>query len=864
MLSAQSGAVIGAQPTCGPIALGGAALGEWQAYGDGYPDTGVGAVMVGKPLPSTGEAPIQGVRDMSAAPTPIPEEAIQALANASTVPVKLLISGGIGSGKTTAVTTAREALRHAGLTVLTHSPRIGDPPDAARVLDDAHLLSEPELRSLAECVTDPRTTVVVAGEPQEQLQDLTVAMERDRSRISLGPLAVAEDILGCTAGLAFLVRATAESAHAPVQAAMFTLIARLRRLDEPALGTLLIMSLSQELGAADVAVALGISVTDAHRLVDRARASGLIEPSHSPEFLQLVHGAIAQIVGNAHHREIETALLRSQLDMSTVSPQLALQLAEHGLKDDRLAAILARQAAGARESVRAARLYQAAVNAGAEGLTSRVADAQARTGDCAAAAALADGLLSSTDSAERAAAVRIAASIAAHEGNANQAAELFSWLGPQPDAVVGAAAAIVLAATGDLETARDALRLKDSGPPTMAARTSRSLAEGLLLTMDQPYPAAMTKLSQAIAAEQSMSEVIPDSPAALVTLAAIHGGDPVRARSVIGRAVRADSDALFQARHTLLSGWIKMQDGQLASASADVAAVGSAGLHRRDALWAAALQTAIARRSGDTGALQKHWYTGMELLAEYSVDLFALLPLGELWVAGARIRQVEQLRHALDQAFTLLESLGNPALWSIPLHWAGVHAGILANVPELVAPHGQALGAATGASTLAQALSGAGRTWLHVLANQVDVDEVTAAARSLSNVGLTSDATRLAGQAALQTPDGRVSGAMLQLARDLKLRAAPGDVPSELPADEPQGATPSPPRQPSSGSPLSHREREVAELLLLGLPYRDIGGQLFISAKTVEHHVARIRRRLGAGSRSEMLSMLRAMLTQEG
>ena len=52
-----------------------------------------------------------------------------------------------------------------------------------------------------------------------------------------------------------------------------------------------------------------------------------------------------------------------------------------------------------------------------------------------------------------------------------------------------------------------------------------------------------------------------------------------------------------------------------------------------------------------------------------------------------------------------------------------------------------------------------------------------------------------------------------------------------------------------TGSPLSDREREVADLLLLGMPYRDIGAQLFISAKTVEHHVARIRRRLGAGSR---------------
>ena len=52
----------------------------------------------------------------------------------------------------------------------------------------------------------------------------------------------------------------------------------------------------------------------------------------------------------------------------------------------------------------------------------------------------------------------------------------------------------------------------------------------------------------------------------------------------------------------------------------------------------------------------------------------------------------------------------------------------------------------------------------------------------------------------------------------------------------------------------------MAELLLQGMPYRDIGSQLFISAKTVEHHVARIRRRLGAESRSELISMLRAML----
>jgi DNA-binding CsgD family transcriptional regulator len=259
--------------------------------------------------------------------------------------------------------------------------------------------------------------------------------------------------------------------------------------------------------------------------------------------------------------------------------------------------------------------------------------------------------------------------------------------------------------------------------------------------------------------------------------------------------------------------------------------------------------------------MQKYWYAAMEVLAEYSMDLFSLLPLGELWVAAARMRQVDRLQHALDEAFALLQSLGDPSLWSVPLHWAGVHAGILANSPEAVAPHGHALTAAGSHNTFAKALSVAGRTWLRVLANHVEIDEVATAARSLSQFGLTSDATRLAGQAALQTPDGRVSGAMLQLARDLKqttaLDARPG-------VDAPAADTAHPGATRPAARRLSDREHEVAALLLLGMPYRDIGTQLFISAKTVEHHVARIRRRLGAESRSEMLSMLRAMLSPQG
>lgn len=835
---------------------------------------------------------------------PPARDAVATLTAAPTDPVKILVSGGIGTGKSSVLAVVRSTLRTAGVPVVTRPPRDGDDPGTAVVIDDAHLLDDDELGQLIDRVADPTTTIVVAAEPlahHSSLRALATAIERDNAVVSLGALTPAEvnrvatetlgappapdivrSLMVATAGLPFLLGPAIAAVGSPdgeapatviVSAAKFALIERLRRLDEPVLDTLLISSLSPELGPDDVAAALRLSTEAAQTLVDRARASGLIEPSHSHAFLRSVHRCIAQIIGAARHQDTEISLLVSQIELSTLSPDLALRMAEHGLQDERLANALTDLAARSQgQPARAARLYRAAVDAGATALSARLADALATTGDCTTAGRLADELLASEDAAERAAAVRIAASIALHDGSAAQAADLFRWLGPYPDAFVSAAGAIVSVAAGDLASARAALSADSAGPPTSTARVARSLAEGLLLSLDQPFAVAVARLGQSITAEQQSPGVAPDTPAALVTLAALHGGDPVRARSVIGRAARAASqtdtadEAFVTYRHRLLLGWVRMQDGQLPAATADVNAVLTAAdgsLHRRDALWAAALQTAIARRSGDSGAVKKHWYAALEVLAEYSMDLFSLLPLSELWVAAARMRQVDRLQHTLAEAFALLESLGNPVLWSVPLRWAGVHAGILANAPDAVAPHGQALTAAAAHSAFAKALAMAGRTWLRVLANHVDIDEVTAAARALAQFGLTWDATRLASQAALQTPDGRVSGAMLQLARDLKQTiAVDADSEPGTGAAVTSGAPRTDHARPSS-SRLSDREREVAELLLLGMPYRDIGSQLFISAKTVEHHVARIRRRLGAESRSEMLSMLRALLTPQ-
>ncbi|KQY08319.1 transcriptional regulator [Mycobacterium sp. Root135] len=815
-------------------------------------------------------------------------DAVATWLSSPTEPTKVLVSGGVGTGKTTTLAEIRASLRAAGVTVVARPPRAGDPPDAAVVIDDAHLLGAADLERLVELIGDPAATVVVAAEPlshQPALTALRTAMAREAPVLTLTPLTPSDvhrlaaeivgvspstelvsDVVVASAGLPFLVHpalAALVSADgmSAADAAKVALIERLRRVEEPVLDTLLLSSLSQDLGPDDVGATLGVDQDEAQRLVDVARASGLIAPSLSPAFTAALHQNVAQIIGAARHHQVETSLLRTQLEQSTLSTELALRLAEHGLRDPRLAAALTDLAAlNQGRPANAARLYRAATKVGASELNAKLADALALTGDCATAGRLADELLASENVGERAAAVRIAASVALHDGSAAQAAELFRWLGPYPDAVVGSAAVVAALGVGDVASARAALSADVSGPPTSTARAARGIAEGLLLTVDGGYPAAVARLAQSMT-EQVSAVVTPDTPSALVTLVAMHGGDSVRARSVIGRAVRGtgDDDGFVAHRHTLLLGWARMLDGQLSAAAADAASVDGANLHRRDALWAAALQTAVARRAGDSGAVYKHWYAAMEVLTEYSMDLYALLPLGELWVAAARLGQVDLVKSALDEAFTLLGALGNPPLWSVPLHWSGVHAGILANSPASVAPHGQALTAAAVHSSFARALASAGRTWLRVLANHVDAGEVTAAARSLTQFGLTWDATRLASQAALHTPDGKVSGAMLQLARDLKLTTAGTEDGGDV-AVAPAAAAPRPGSSTTRESRLSDREREVAELLLQGMPYRDIGSQLFISAKTVEHHVARIRRRLGAESRSELISMLRAML----
>jgi DNA-binding CsgD family transcriptional regulator len=101
------------------------------------------------------------------------------------------------------------------------------------------------------------------------------------------------------------------------------------------------------------------------------------------------------------------------------------------------------------------------------------------------------------------------------------------------------------------------------------------------------------------------------------------------------------------------------------------------------------------------------------------------------------------------------------------------------------------------------------------------------------------------GQAAIRTTDAAAARRLLERARDLSSAEV---VPAGGRAETQYGG-------------LSEREVEVARMVLDGGTYREIGARLFISPKTVEHHVARIRTKLGVTSRAEFIAALRTVLT---
>ncbi|MGU3291676.1 LuxR C-terminal-related transcriptional regulator [Williamsia sp. M5A3_1d] len=793
------------------------------------------------------------------------------------------ISATAGSGKSLLMTAIADVHRHAGTVVVTSVPAVPEAGTAV-VIDNAHELDDTTLARLASIVATGEVPVAVAAEPRDHralLRDLFAAIGSHGRLLRLPPLtstgvversgrrlspAAATAIARMSGGNRAAIDAAISAVTAPdgvhtearsaIETAAEAVSAHhhrtLRRLDGATLGVLTVAAVGSTLDPDTVVQTCGLDPAVATAAIDAARGSGFLGDSDT--FLTEATPALTAVVGAHQIATTRTALVRVLLAHNTLPLEQALSAAADGMVDAALAETLVGHARAARGH-RAVTIWSAARAAGADrSICDRpLAHAALESDDLDVADRIADEALGADEQVTVATGVVIAASVAARRGTYSRAAQLFRWLGSERAGTDAAAGAVALIAAGDRTSAGDFLAVAEHAPPTTDNTAAAQLATGLMTSLTDSSAAAVGAVLRSTSTSAERSRVEPESAAVVAILLMLHTGDLGGATSVLARRATG-TDGSGSPRLLLLDAWTAMAAGDLNRAAALASSV-TVGCHR-ERLLAHALRAGIARRRGDSGALASAWRDAQSTVAESEADLFALLPLGELRLAAARCGDADRIAHLASEVDRLLTALGDPPVWAAAWHWYGVLAAILAGTPDALVPHARALGTAADTHPYAAVLARAGRVWLRVLQGDaadppLSGDEIDLAAHELHRIGHGFDGARLAAEGALRVADTRSATALLQTARTI------GGTPSAASSNDPD--TPAVPAPGATGvATLSEREAEIAEKLVLGLTYREIGAALFISAKTVEHHVARIRRRLGSSSRSELLSTLRA------
>lgn len=487
---------------------------------------------------------------------------------------------------------------------------------------------------------------------------------------------------------------------------------------------------------------------------------------------------------------------------------------------------------------------------GADGaLDGRLAEALAAAGRADAALAAAEaGLRRGGPDADRA---RLAAAaILADRGLWERAAELSCEVTSHPTVPLGMARAqgvLCLAVAGRAAEAAALAAALPTASSGLAERAMVATALALVATLGPGHDDGVAALVEATALLEAAA---PATPLALLphevgAALALASGDASLAEQIARRAAEhLRLPRPRQARLLLLAGWAAMRQGNQAGAEEALVRARPAAGSARDRVLALGLEAGLARRDGDVPRQAQVVEAASSLLALVPPDLLLLDALGELGVLLRRFGQADRLGGAHRSAASLLAELGAPPVWALPNAWAELAAA--AAVPDAAAataPAAEVARLAVGARRLAP-LGPAARVWRSILDGEVDVAAVESALDDLSRVGLLWEASQLAGQAAIRVRDAGAARRLLNLARSLR-PAVPGAVGDD--EDEPVGRS----------SSLSDQERKVGRLVLDGLTHKEIGAQLYISPKTVEHHVARIRQKLGAGTRAEMLAALR-------
>lgn len=830
------------------------------------------------------------------------EEAVELLRQVldGRVRVNAGVAGPGGAGKSTLLDELEVALRAEGIAVARRLDEFArsdlDPERAALLIDDAEHLGDDDVAELTSLMRGDGPHMVVAFRPWPRskavaelvdrigrqrphivLQHLSASGVRHRAAALLGdalPEDQVERVLDLTRGnprfvdhalLAMRDDGWDLREASPLPAtSLERLRHRLDRLDRDLLDFLIALAVGFSVSGPALATAPRFAGADLRALMSAARASGMVSPDGS--LLPIVGITILESTP-AHElwpirRDLVDAVDVAGLPLAGT----ALELARHGFRDPRVAEALQVQADEAlpTEPVDAWRLYAASIEAGADAaaLAGRRAQAAWAAGDIRAAERLVDGLLTGTEHPDLPRVMNVAAAVWARKGMLRRSAEAYVSLTEAEECAAAPLAAVCLSALGEVGQAQVILAAAPRVEyPTSSQVAISIMADGILTAIEGAPDRALSALLQASSVMSESGEAIPlpEAPAVLAAHVALNAGELGIAADVLRSAIDAvQGGPAFRNRLRLTEALVALRADRPARARDLLAAAESSQrpLGLRDEVLAHSVRIGLSRRTDDITNLVRAWNAARSTVARMPVDLTGFPALAELVIAGARLHESHLIEEPVADAWGLLEHAGQPASWSTSLHWAGIQAAILRNDQQDFAQHSTALLEAAPTNRVASRLAEAGRIWAAALKGEVDVEAVERAVRDLASAGYPWDAGRLAGHAAGRAAEHKDTLQLLALARGLHPEE-PGTDSTREPAEEgPNGRR--------DDARLSAREREVARLVLEGKTYAEIGNVIFISPRTAEHHIARIRRRLGVTTRSELLARLRLVLDDEG
>lgn len=762
-------------------------------------------------------------------------------------------------------------------------------PGSVLLVDDAHWIDGPSARALAGVVARSAELglgVVVARRPGTTAVEhaaLDEAATAARAPVVLGPLdfdeatervaltldapadeGLVDALLERTAGhpsLFDLLLAAwrdeglldrgslvGEPSDRPAPAVVESLRTRIGSLPEPHRAVLETLALGGELDDGLVAELSGIDVAELGPAVLGLRRAGLLR-ADIDELPPLVAAVVRALVAAPERRRFHLQLV----DLLGDRPLAPTVRAEHleaagAVGPDAARAFLAagdQQLAVAPEVARHWYDRAAAAGAAEDEVAGRSAHVELLSGDPTVAARRADAVLGRSSEATRWA-VPVVAAAAASAGQHRRASDL---LLDQEDPLVRLLAAPSLFAVADLDglarltdECAERLGTPRSGDADAALETAAGLSA---LGRDDPA-AALDHLTHAAALVESLgsARVLTDSPHALGALVALLVLDFTAAADLLTRAIEGEVGGQgLHHRHRVLRAWCDLRSGQWSRAEAVAHEYADRPLAPRDAVFQAALEAGLARRSGDVAGLAEAWRRAEATLLRFDVDVLALEAVGEIAVAAARLDAWERAAARVSAVAGAVDALGAPATLTVPLAWLELQRVLAEDREDAIEDVGLGLARSPVRAPRHEVLVEAAAAWAALHRRSISADQISSAAEALQRAGLAWEASRLTGQAAIRAKDAGLTRSLLGQARDLREAVASGEG------------------EPSRLSVLSDREQEVARLVVDGLTYKEIGGQLYISPKTVEHHVAKIRQKLGAGTRAEMLAALRAELT---